>query len=333
MNITRLHSGAQAVRRAFPGARPTYALILGSGWSGVSTAFTQTKSIQYKDIPCVGAPQAAGHPGRLILAQQGRQELLIFEGRHHWYEGQGWEPVAFPVYLAGALGVKILILTNAAGGLRRGLRAGRLMAINDHINAMGVNPLVGPTAAPWTDRFPDQQEVYDRALRKQWDLTARRIGEKLTHGVYMAVSGPTYETPAEIAAFRGLGADAVGMSTVPEAMLAHAAGIRVAAISCITNPAADPAASPLSHKMVLAETRKLQPRMKALLLAFLKDLIAHEVKLPALKGGASERNYAVAMRQPAYGPTLSGNSGVVASAIPPRVERGASWRRRAGHEA
>jgi len=202
-------------------------------------------------------------------------QLLIFEGRHHWYEDDGWTPIAFPIRLAVSLCVRIVILTNAAGGIRPGFRPGTLMVIDDHINAMAANPLVGSRDASWGPRFPDQTVVYDARLRQQLRQTARRIGQKLAHGIYMAVSGPTYETPAEIAAFRTLGADAVGMSTVPEAILAHAAGLRVVGVSYISNPAAAISTPALSHEALLAHARKSQPRMTALLSAFIDDLSQH----------------------------------------------------------
>jgi len=272
VNIKILDNGTTIVKRAFRGAKPISALILGSGWSHVTEAFESKRSLDYGDIPCLGSPQVTGHPGRLVLGETAGAELLIFEGRRHWYEGQGWEPVAFPIHLAISFGVKIVVLTNTAGGIRRDLRPGRLMVMDDHINAMGVNPLVGRHEAFWGPRFPDQREVYDRRLRRQLHATAQRIGQELSHGVYIAVSGPTYETPAEIAAFRSMGADAVGMSTVPEALLAHAAGLRVAGISCISNRAAGRTRPTTTHEAVLAETRKIQPRIQALLSAFLKDV-------------------------------------------------------------
>lgn len=274
MNTRLLDKGTAKVRRAFRNAHPTIALILGSGWSGITNAFDVKQSVDYADIACLGSPQVAGHPGRLVLARAGAAELLVFEGRRHWYEGQGWEPVAFPVHLAATLGVKIMVLTNAAGGIRPDLRPGSLMVIDDHINAMGTNPLVGRHEAIWGPRFPDQTNVYDPRLRRQLQATARRIQQSLSHGIYLAVSGPTYETPAEIAAFQAMGADAVGMSTVPEAILAHAAGLRVVAISCISNRAAQRVRPVLSHEALLAVTRKIQPRMKALLAAFLRDAAA-----------------------------------------------------------
>jgi purine-nucleoside phosphorylase len=202
-------------------------------------------------------------------------ELLIFEGRRHWYEGDGWNPIAFPIRLAASLGARIVILTNAAGGIRPAFRPGTLMVVDDHINAMGTNPLVGPHDVTWGPRFPDQSAVYDPRLRRQLHRTARRVGAPLAHGIYLAVSGPPYETPAEIAAFRSMGADAVGMSTVPEAILAHAAGLRVVAVSYISNPAAAASGAPLSHEALLARARTMQPRMTALLSAFIRDIAKH----------------------------------------------------------
>jgi purine-nucleoside phosphorylase len=277
LNSRLLQAGVRIVRRVFKEAHPTYALILGSGWNEITSAFSHKQSLNYEDIPCLGTPEVAGHRGRLILAQVEKKEILVFEGRRHWYEGQGWEPVAFPVYLAATMGVRILVLTNAAGGIRNNLRTGNLMVLDDHINAMGTNPLIGPHDPLWGPQFPDQHEVYDLRLRRRLDRTARQIGEKPAHGVYVAVSGPTYETPAEIAAFRSWGADAVGMSTVPEAILAHAAGLRVLAISCISNQAATPSHPTESHERLLTVMRRIQPRMKALLSAFFRDIaLDHE---------------------------------------------------------
>jgi purine-nucleoside phosphorylase len=179
--------------------------------------------------------------------------------------------VALPVLLCLTFGVSVLILTNASGGIRSDLKPGDLLVIDDHINLMGVSPLVGKHEACWGPRFPDQSEVYDRQLRAAMDAAGARAGLKLPHGVYAATSGPAYETPAEVVALRTLGADAVGMSTVPEAMLAHAAGLRVAAISCVANLAAGLSTASLSHEDILAETRRNQEKMAALLVELLKD--------------------------------------------------------------
>ena len=247
-------------------------MVLGSGWGGVIDRFTIGNTIDYADIPCLGSTGVKGHSGRLLLARAHGLEILVFQGRRHWYEGCGWEPVAFPVHLSATLGVSVLLLTNAAGGIGNDLRPGELMIINDHVNALGANPLVGPHDPIFGPRFPDQTAVYDPDLRRLLDEAAEGLGHRISHGVYLATSGPTYETPAEIAAFRSMGADAVGMSTVPEAMLAHAAGLRVCAVSCITNMAAGITGERLSHEEVIAETDRARPAMCELLDRFLQRL-------------------------------------------------------------
>lgn len=264
MNMTLLASMADQVRRLLPPARPRLSLVLGSGWAEAVGAFDVKDSLDYAQIAGLGAPQVEGHGGRLLLAERDGNEVLIFVGRRHWYEGVGWEPVAFPVYCSKALGVTQLLLTNSAGGINPAFTPGTLMLITDHLNLMGVNPLTGPHDAFWGPRFPDMSCVYDRAGRALLNRAASEAGVVLQHGVYLAVSGPSYETPAEIAAFRSLGADAVGMSTVPEAILAQAAGLRVAGLSCITNPAAG-AGRTLSHEEVLAGVRQALPGLKRLI--------------------------------------------------------------------
>ena len=272
MNNLLLAEDAEAVRRRFDGASPLCALILGSGWNEVAEAFPVHRAIPYAEIPCLGGTAVAGHVGRLLLADTGPFALLVFQGRRHWYEGAGWDPVAAPVRISLAMGARVLVLTNAAGGISPYLSAGDLMVIDDHINAIGGNPLIGPHDPAWGPQFPDQTAIYDARLREGLHEAGRRTGLQLRRGTYLATAGPTYETAAEVAAFRALGAHAVGMSTVPEAILANAAGMKVAGLSCITNLAAGMAPSPLSHDDVLSTTRHAQPRMRALLAAFLKDL-------------------------------------------------------------
>ncbi len=250
-----------------PGLRAPVVIVLGSGWRDVTQGFGTLATLPYADLPGLGATQVAGHAGQLVRAECGGGEVLIFVGRRHWYEGVGWGPVALPVALACGLGAKAIVLTNSAGGVREGLLPGSLMVIDDHINAMGVNPLVGSHDPAWGPRFPDMSCVYDSDLRSRLDAAARRAAVPVTHGVYLAVSGPSYETPAEIRAFRKLGADAVGMSTVPEAILAHAAGLRVAGLSCITNAAAGLTES-LSHREVLERAAAALPAMTAVLREF-----------------------------------------------------------------
>ena len=272
MNFDMLKDGVDELIAQMPGAAPRCAMILGSGWGDVVERFAVTRTFDYADIPCLGSTGVRGHSGRLHLAQAHGLELLVFQGRRHWYEGCGWEPVAFPVCLSSALDVPVLLLTNAAGGIQDGLRPGDLMIIDDHVNAMGANPLAGAHDPMFGPRFPDQTTVYDVGLRSAMDRCAADTGRTLSHGIYLAASGPTYETPAEIAAYRSMGADAVGMSTVPEAMLANAAGMRVAAVSCITNMAAGITGARLSHEEVIAETDRTRPAMCELLDRFVARL-------------------------------------------------------------
>lgn len=260
------------VRAKWPKAQPEMGLILGSGWSEVVDSFNVAAAIPYEEIPGLGKTGVVGHAGRLVLAEASGIETLIFQGRRHFYEGVGWTPIALPIFVLKSLGAKALLVTNAAGGVREDLKPGTLMIIDDHINFLGANPLVGLHDAVWGPRFPDQSEVYNMKLRRLLALAGQARGEKLPHGVYLADSGPTYESPAEIRAFRTLGADAVGMSTVPEALLAHAAGLRVAGLSCITNLAAGISKQALSHEEVTEATKNAMARMKGVLLAFWKEL-------------------------------------------------------------
>ena len=288
MNTGIIIKSAEAVRAAFPAFHPKLVLVMGSGWREVADGFTVKHSLDFADISGLGAPQVSGHGGQLLLAEQGDVELLIFAGRRHWYEGAGWEPIAFPVCLAKTMGAQGMVLTNSAGGINaqvdRDLRArsdaarrsastpaGAVMVIDDHINLMGTNPLIGPHHSFWGSRFPDMTGVYDADYRSRLDEAGKRAGVSLEHGIYMAVTGPSYETPAEISAFRRLGADAVGMSTVPEAILARAVGLKVAGLSCITNAAAGMGQA-LSHEEVLAGAKAAIPGLTRLLKEFVKSV-------------------------------------------------------------
>jgi len=257
----------EKVRTAMPDIRAPVVIVLGSGWRDVTRGFRTLATLDYSDLPGLGATQVAGHVGQLVRAECEGGDVLVFVGRRHWYEGAGWGPIALPVALAREWGAKAVVLTNSAGGVNEGFPAGTLMAIDDHINAMGVNPLIGAHDPAWGQRFPDMSCVYDLELRSRLDEAARRAIVPLRHGVYLATSGPSYETPAEIRAFRALGADAVGMSTVPEAILAHSAGLRVVGLSCITNAAAGLTQS-LSHREVLERAAAAIPAMTAVLREF-----------------------------------------------------------------
>ena len=243
------------------------ALILGSGWGEVLTPEALHATVSYADLPGFGAASVVGHKGELLLITLAGRRVMIFSGRRHYYEGCTMEQIVYPIRLIRALGVKKLLITNAAGGINPTFRAGDLMVLTDHMNLTGVSPLRGPHDASWCTRFPDMTHVYDPELSQ---ILLQHGGENIRQGVYVFSPGPSYETPAEIKAYGILGADAVGMSTVPEAIMAHAGGIRVAALSCITNMAAGLHTSALVHEEVLAESESAKPRMAALLKAFVE---------------------------------------------------------------
>lgn len=272
MNQAIFKRAAAAVHRAFPRARPVCGLILGTGWGELSRVFTIRAGLDYHKIPGLGGTTVSGHAGRLLWGACAGLETFIFQGRRHWYEGAAWEPIAVSISILKFCGAKIVVLTNAAGGIRRDLQPGSLMLITDHINAVNTNPLIGPHEPFWGARFPDQSEVYDRSLRQLMQRAAGASRIKLRQGVYIGVSGPAYETPAEIRAFRVLGADAVGCSTVPEAILAHAAGMRVAGLSCITNWAAGISPRPLAHDHVQAAAAAALPKMARLIEGFWREM-------------------------------------------------------------
>ena len=273
MNYDMLEKARSFVAASWPKAKPVCGLVCGSGWSDVVSAFTVRESLSYDQVPGLGTPGVVGHAGRLVWGELAGIETFVFQGRRHWYEGEGWTPIALPVYVLKKLGASMVVVTNAAGGIRKDLKPGDLMILDDHINFLGANPLIGPHQPVWGPRFPDQSQVYDAKLRAAADRAGKAAGIGLAHGVYLASSGPTYETPAEIRACRSIGADAVGMSTVPEALLAHAAGLRVLGISCITNFAAGISPTGLSHEEVTATTQATMPRMKSLVTALWKEMV------------------------------------------------------------
>jgi len=262
----------EIIRKEWGDIRPSVCLVCGSGWGEIVQGLSPVSSISYEKLPEIGATTVDGHQGRLWLAKPGKQEVLIFQGRRHFYEGVGWSPVIFPPLLAHQLGTQTILLTNAAGGIREDLHPGDLMVLSDHINFMGSNPLIGKVPHPDIPRFPDQTEIYDKKLREIILQAGKETGQDLKMGTYLALSGPAFETPAEISAFSKLGADAVGMSTVPEAMVANALGLKVGAISCISNLAAGKSAHPLSHEEVAETASKALPKMTKLLANLLPKL-------------------------------------------------------------
>lgn len=255
--------------------RPTLALVLGSGFQHVLRELDVDARVAYANLPGFPKPSVAGHAGELVLGKLGGTPVLVLSGRAHFYEGHPLERVTFAVRVLAACGIRDLLLTNAAGGLNRKFRAGDFMVLTDHINFMGVNPLRGPcpTGLP---RFVDLTRAYDAALGELLHRAGRASGVKLRRGVYLAVSGPSYETPAEIRAFARLGADAVGMSTVPEAIVARQCSVRVAGLSCITNLAAGISRAPLSHEEVLETGERVKTGAAALLNNFAELYGCHQ---------------------------------------------------------
>jgi purine-nucleoside phosphorylase len=249
--------------------RPKLAIVLGSGFHHVLSELRVEKKIPYAKIPGFPKPSVSGHAGELYFGTLGGTPVIVLSGRAHYYEGHPMERVSFAARTLAAFGIRDLVLTNAAGGLNKNFRAGDFMALTDHINFMGTNPLRGP-AIPGLMRFVDLTDTYDAGLRMLLKRAARACGIKLRSGVYLAVSGPSYETPAEIRAFARLGADAVGMSTVPEAIVARQCGLKVAGISCITNLAAGISKEKLSHQEVLETAERVKAQAAALMKNFAK---------------------------------------------------------------
>jgi purine-nucleoside phosphorylase len=262
--LDRLDEAAAAIR-ARAGAPPDVAIVLGSGLGDFADSLADPVVAPYDTLPHWPQSRVVGHAGRLVVGRVAGKRVAALAGRVHVYEGHPMATVVFAVRAMARLGVPRLILTNAAGGINTDFGQGALMVIDDHINLMGGNPLIGPNDDRLGPRFPDMSEVYSRRLRALADDAARAAGVAVRHGVYVAVHGPSYETPAEIRAFRAIGADAVGMSTVPEAIAARHMGVEVLGISCITNMAAGVLDQPLVHDEVMETARRVRGSFIALL--------------------------------------------------------------------
>lgn len=250
----RIREAADALRERLP-ETPRIALVLGSGLGEVADAVDRATPIPYEEIPHWPRSSVVGHAGRLVLGELSGIPAAVCQGRVHLYEGFAARDVAFPVRVLRELGVEVLVVTNAAGCLREEWAVPGLMLLSDHINLTGKNPLTGPHEPELGPRFPDMSRAYDPTLRGELRSRAERLGIRLEEGVYVAVPGPCYETPAEVRMLARLGADAVGMSTVPEVVAAVHGGMRVAGISSLTNPAAGLAHGPLDHEEVLEAGR------------------------------------------------------------------------------
>jgi purine-nucleoside phosphorylase len=266
--VSSLYARAeQAARtiRSRTSLEPRVAVVLGSGLGGFADEFAEAVAIPYGEIPGFATSTAEGHAGRLVIGKVGPVPVVAMQGRVHYYEGYSLEEVTFPIRVFKLLGIKRLILTNAAGGIDIELSQGALMVISDHLNLMGVNPLRGPNDERFGPRFPDVSEAYSRELQQQAVEVARTLGIEIRRGIYAALAGPSYETPAEIHMFRACGADAVGMSTVPETIVARHMGIEVLGISCITNMAAGISDEPINHAEVMETGRRVRDTFTKLL--------------------------------------------------------------------
>jgi len=263
-NAIRLRSGAH---------QPTIGIILGSGLGGLAKKIADAVRISFGDIP--GFPEATvvGHEGTVLLGKLGGREVVALNGRLHMYEGHSAALAAFPVRVFHALGARELFVSNAAGGISSRLSVGDLMIICDHLNLMGANPLVG-AMQEGDVRFPDMTDAYDPGFRRVLRNSAEHLGITMREGVYAGLLGPSYETPSEIKMLRMLGADAVGMSTVPEVIVARALRMRVAGVSCITNAAAGLTGEALSHAEVLETTNRVSARFESLVTEFLEKTAA-----------------------------------------------------------
>jgi len=265
---------AAAFIRSRSALRPSLAVVLGSGLGAFVKSLEQATVVPYAAIPHFPVTTAVGHPGELALGLCQGVPLLVMAGRVHYYEGYSMAQVVFPIRVLGRLGVKALILTNAAGSVNTTYKPGELMVIEDHVNLMGTNPLIGPNEDELGPRFFDMTEPYDPSLREIAERACWKAGVTVRKGVYLAVSGPSYETPAEIRMARAVGADAVGMSTVPEVIAARHLNMRVLGLSCITNMAAGVLKKKLDHQEVLT----MGERVKGALLEVLGQIVQEAAK-------------------------------------------------------
>ena len=246
-------------------------LILGSGLGELADEYCDI-AIPYSEIPDFVQSTIQGHKGRLVFAKIGGKKVVMMQGRNHYYEGYTMKEITYPIKVMKKLGVKTLIITNAAGGVNENFNTGDLMLITDHINFMGANPLVGKNDKTLGERFPDMTSIYKKELIDIAKNCASELGIRIREGVYFANSGPSYETPAEIRMARILGADAVGMSTVPEAIVANYCGMNIIGISCITNSASSKDGVKLSHEDVILATEKAKAKFKQLVVKIIENV-------------------------------------------------------------
>lgn len=269
MNFTQIESAARFLQEQYQ-RTPKIGLILGSGLGILADEIEAPVKIPYHSIPDFPVSTVEGHTGQLVFGQLNGVEVVAMQGRFHYYEGYSFDKVTFPVRVMKQLGVETLIVTNAAGGINKSFTPGDLMLISDHINNMGSNPLIGQNDTKLGPRFPDMSEAYSRQLRDKAKAIAVELQIPIKEGVYVGNTGPSYETPAEIKMLRTLGGDAVGMSTVPEVIVARHASLNVLGISCISNMAAGILDQPLTHDEVIETTEKV----KADFIKYIKAIVA-----------------------------------------------------------
>jgi purine-nucleoside phosphorylase len=274
--VSRLDACKAVVEQRAPGFKPLLGVILGSGLGAFADSLEKPVIIDYRDLPDFPISSVSGHAGRLVLGYRGAVPIVAMQGRVHAYEGYTAWQVAYPARVLGRLGIKHLTVTNAAGGINLGFKVGDLMAITDHLNLSGLNPLIGPNVEALGPRFPDMSHAYDPKALDVLRHVATSEGVNLREGVYVSLSGPSYETPAEIRMLRTLGGDAVGMSTVPEVIVASHMGVKVTGISCITNLAAGISQQKLSHEEV-SETANLVKGTFTTLLGRFLDSVATKI--------------------------------------------------------
>lgn len=251
------------------GYSPRVGIILGSGLGSFGESLKNAKTIEYKDIPNFPVSTVKGHKGRFLITE----DLICMQGRFHFYEGYDMSQVTFPIRVMKQFGIDSLIVTNASGGVCKEFSEGELVIITDHINLMGTNPLIGKNLESFGTRFPDMTRAYDKDYISLADNVGKQLGMDLKKGVYMAVTGPSFETPAEIRMARALGADMVGMSTVPEVITAVHSGLRVLGISCVTNMAAGVLERPLCHEEVIENTEKIERKFITLVGEIVKEIL------------------------------------------------------------
>ena len=271
MNKNSIESAASFLKEMFP-TSPEIGLILGSGLGVLAEEIESPIKIRYNDIPDFPVSTVEGHAGQLVFGELNGVNVIAMQGRFHFYEGYSMEKVTFPVRVMKQLGVSTMIVTNAAGGVNESFTAGDLMIISDHINNMGSNPLIGSNDQKLGVRFPDMSEAYNKELRQLAKNAAAKLNVEVKEGVYVGNTGPSYETPAEIRMLRTIGGDAVGMSTVPEVIVARHSNIQVLGISCISNMAAGILDQPLTHDEVIETTERVKVNFLQLVKEIIKEI-------------------------------------------------------------